>query len=188
MIEQLYDVYFAGRIVEGHDREQVRQAIGNLFNASGGKLDHLFSGQPVRIKTAVNQDTAVAYRVKFRDTGALVDIRPLQRQQSPSTPLQEQAGEPSPAMSLLPPRSGSLIDCAPRVSAAVIPDISGIGLSPEGELLDDSPPIAAAEISTDSLSLSPARSGSLQDCQVKVTPRPIPDISRLRLEDPEGDR
>ena len=31
MIEQLYDVYFSGRIVEGHDREQVRQAIGNLF-------------------------------------------------------------------------------------------------------------------------------------------------------------
>lgn len=188
MSETRFDVYFSGQVVEGQDRAQVMQTIGKLFNASGAALEQLFSGRPVRIKSAVDQDTAVAYRVRFRDAGALVDIRPLQRQGTQDGSGQAQASDYSTEMSLLPAHSGSLIDCATEVAPAKIADISDICLSAAGEILDNTPPPAPAVIDTSGISVSPARTGSLEDCQPATNPAPAADISGLRLEQPDKNR
>ena len=188
MNDMRFDVYFSGQLVQGRDREQVMQSIGKLFNASGPALEQLFSGRPVRIKQAVDQDTAVAYRVRFRDAGALVEIRPVRQQnQDPQTDGRT-AAESNSAMNLLPPRTGSLIDCAAKVVPADIPDISDMSLSDAGAILDNTPPPAPAVIDTGEMGLAPPRSGSLEDCQPPPAPTPLPDISALRLEQPEEDR
>lgn len=56
-------------------------------------------------------------------------------------------------------------------------------LAAPGATIDETPPPAPAEISTDGLEALPPNSGSLEDCKVEKPHRPIPDISHLQLTD-----
>lgn len=176
-----FDIYFSGQILTGQDPGQVRQRIANIFGSNGDMVERLFSGATLRVKAGVDQETAVRYRVAFRDAGALVDIRPVAQTQA-ATPAPGEAESNTSALTLLPPRTGSLIDCAPQVQPAAIPDISNLVLAPVGSVLAESKTEPAPSINTDGMKLSPARSGTLEDCQIPVEPAPIPDISALRLD------
>ncbi|HHH38871.1 MAG TPA: hypothetical protein ENK50_04775 [Sedimenticola sp.] len=177
-MEETYDIYFSGQIIAGRPEPEVRQNLGRLFRTDGAALERLFSGTPVRVKRGVDQETAIRYRVAFREAGALVEIRPSGESggQSPRT-------APSPGLSLLPPRSGSLADCAPAVTPVPLPDISGLALAPPGAPLDDATPPPPADIDTTGLTLFPPASGSLEECAPTVVPLPLPDISDLKLDD-----
>jgi hypothetical protein len=189
-IEQ-YDVFFSGAIMEGRDETEVRTKVGQLFKASGGQLERLFSGQPVRIKASVDLDTAVKYRVAFRDAGALVDIKPAatsddkkaapQATPSPASPGATPTAPETEEIELLPPRTGSLIDCAQKVTPAPIPDISSISMDEAGVTLDETAPPPPLEIDTSELS---AETGSLEDYQQPVEPAQIPDISGITASEP----
>lgn len=176
MPAQTYDIFFSGRILEGASLDEVKVKIGKLFNTSGDQLEQLFSGEQLKIKNGVDQETAVKYRVAFRNAGALVEIR------SADTPASETAdANTDKGMVLLPPNTGSLIDCAPRVEPAPVPDISDLSLASPGTVLDETPEPPAADIDTSELQLSPANTGTLEDCQVPKEPAPLPDISQLKL-------
>jgi len=180
MADPLYDLYFSGQLIEGQEPAQAQLKVGKIFGADETMLERLFSGKPVRIKTGVDQDTAVQYRVAFREAGALVEIRPAgEKSQAQTTPKRTQAD--SNNLTLLPPNTGSLINCAPRVPAAVIPDISGVVLDPIGTVIDTSSPPPSSNIDTGGLTAAPAHSGSLEDCQTPMQPAVIPDISGLHL-------
>lgn len=221
MSTERFDIFFSGQIIEGQDEATVRTKVGEIFNANPKQVAQLFSGQPVRIKSGVDLDKAAKYRVAFRDAGALIDIKPS----SPAgtaTPTQPQTKtaqsppiSPSPTkdeIELLPPKTGSLIDCAPKVTAAAIPDIDGITLGSNMGPLDETEPPPPANIDTSDLTLNPAHSevvlderkppppanidtsdlvlnpantGSLEDCQPLVEAAEIPDISALEMIEPE---
>jgi hypothetical protein len=191
MLDQRYDIFFSGSILDGQDPATVREKIGKMFRADAAQLERLFSGQPVKVKAGVDQDMAIKYRVAFREAGALIDIVPVDGgagaqptgNDKPSAP----ATHADDDMTLLPPRTGSLIDCAKTVEAAEIPDISQIALDSPGTDLDDSEPPPPADIDTSSLQLNPANSGSLEDCYKPPQPKPIPDISRLKIVDSPGE-
>jgi hypothetical protein len=201
-----YDIYFSGRIIEGRDPEQVREKIGKLFKMEPEQVAQLFSGKAARIKAGVDQDTAVKYRTSFQKAGAQIEIRPVTKEAA----IDEERAESGEAMTLLPPKTGSLIDCAPEIGPAPIPDISALNLSSEGSILDETEeiptleidtselilaPVASdlgeekevppANIDTGELSVSPPQTGTLEDCHTEKEPTPIPDISRLHLEDEE---
>ncbi|MCP3868301.1 MAG: hypothetical protein GY703_09455 [Gammaproteobacteria bacterium] len=168
MPEQLYDIFFSGQILQGRNPVEVRSRIAKIFNADENALERLFSGTPVRVKAGVNEETAVTYRVAFRDAGASVNIKPC--------------GQPAPTnLTLMPPNTGSLIDCAAEVPPVPIPDLSNLALSPEGTALDESKPAPPPVLDTSQLTLGPPRSGSLEDCHDPETARPIPDINHLGL-------
>ncbi len=186
MAEDLYDLFFAGEIMQGKDRQQVRSTIARLFSADDQAVARLFSGTPVKIKSAVAQETAIKYRVAFRDAGALLDIRPVAATKTTTTPPPGDAPAEKPEatkLQLLPPMTGSLIDCAAHVNPAPIADISAIALAPEGTPIDETEPVSAAAVNTDDLTLAPAASGTLEDCQKVVEPGPLPDISGMTLID-----
>lgn len=183
MPAQTYDIFFSGRILEERSLEEVKTKVGKLFNTSGEQLDYLFSGEPVKIKNSVDQDTAIKYRVAFRNAGALVEIRSARLEAPETSHNPEQTETEEGGMVLLPANSGSLIDCALPVESAPIPDISGLSLAGPGTTLDETAPPPAAEIDTSELQLSPANTGTLEDCQRPKTPAPLPDISRLKLVD-----
>jgi hypothetical protein len=195
MPAQLFDIFFSGQIMEGQDPAEVRERIRNLFNSQDDQLQRLFSGESVRIKGGVDEEEASKYRVAFREAGALVEIKLAESGAlSASTPTdaptlsetdtaEETAG--SDGLTLLPPNTGSLIDCAPDVEPQEIPDISSLNLAPEGTLIDESEETPAAHIDTGDLTVEPAQSGTLEDCQQPVDPYPIPDISSLEMELPE---
>lgn len=182
MADPLYDLYFSGQLIEDQELAQVRLKVGKIFGADETMLDRLFSGNPVRIKAGVHQDTAVKYRVAFRDAGALVEIRPAgEESQTRTTSKRVQAEGDN--LTLLPPNTGSLIDCAPKVPAAVIPDISDLVLDPAGSIIDNSSPPPPSPIDTGNLTVAPAHSGTLEDFQISVQPAVIGDISDQHLKE-----
>jgi len=217
MSTEKFDIFFSGQIMEDQDEAEVRTKVGRIFKANEKQLDRLFSGQAVKIKSGVDLDSAVKYRVAFRNAGALIDIRPTttastataaQPQATDSSPPTESSQPAKDGIELLPPKTGSLIDCAPEVIPAAIPNIDsmdfgnnaepldateppppanidtqGLTLNPASTetMLDETEPPPPANIDTDSLDLNPANTGSLEDCQQPVEPAEIPDISALKI-------
>jgi len=225
MSTEKFDIFFSGQIMEDQDEAEVRTKVGRIFKANEKQVERLFSGQEVKIKSGVDLDNAVKYRVAFRNAGALIDIRPTSTasatptaQPQTTAPQQPQATtSPPPAESpqstkdgieLLPPKTGSLIDCAPEVVPAAIPNIDDMDFGSNAEpldateppppanidtqgltlnaasaetILDETEPPPPANIDTNSLELNPANTGSLEDCQQAVKPAEIPDISNLKI-------
>ncbi|MFC1601941.1 hypothetical protein ACFL3U_00045 [Pseudomonadota bacterium] len=236
MSTEKFDILFSGQIMEGQDEAEVRTKVGHIFKANEKQLERLFSGQAVKIKSGVDLDSAVKYRVAFRNAGALIDIKPAtaaspettaQPQAAASQPSeaaaqsQDAASQPSAApqpaakdeIELLPPKTGSLIDCASAVTPAAIPNIDGLDfdstdapldkteppppadidtqnltLNPADSetMLDETAPPPPADIDTNDLDLNPANTGSLEDCQQVVEPAEIPDISALEMVEPKA--
>lgn len=185
MPEQRFDIFFSGQLIKGKDPADVKLQIGKIFNASEEHIAHLFSGRAVKIKANVDQDSAIKYRIAFRNAGALIEIRATDaiattavKQQHP--PL---AAKTADHMALLPPHTGSLIDCAIEVEAAPMPDISNINLAATGTDIDETSPPPPANIDTSKLELNPANSGSLEDCQIAKTPFPTHNIDHMKLND-----
>ncbi len=213
-MSERFDIFFSGQIMAGQDETAVRARLGRIFNATPEQLDRLFSGRPVKIKAGVDIEKAGRYRVSFRNAGALIEIKPAAA--TTATPAAAPRKPPPPAgarMELLPARTGSLIDCAPRVAPAVIPgaerlafgddstplddrpppppariDTSGLTLGPArpDTALDERPPPPPARIDTSGLTLGPANTGSLEDCQPPAEAVRIPDISALEIVAPKA--
>ncbi|MCP4283502.1 MAG: hypothetical protein GY792_03480 [Gammaproteobacteria bacterium] len=179
MADSLFDLYFSGKISKGEELEQVRLKVSRIFSADNETLDRLFSGKPVRIKSGVDQDTAIRYRVALRDAGALLDIRP-QRTTS-ETALSPTETEPKTTLSALPPNTGDLTDCAVPVDPFPLPDISNIILAPAGVDIDESDLVPPQNFNTDGLTLAAPNTGSLEDCRPPVEAKPIPDINHIEL-------
>jgi hypothetical protein len=186
MPQQTYDVIFSGQLLEGANQEDAKHQINSIFKTNTDQLNKLFSGNPVTIKSSVDEETAAKYRVAFRKAGALVEIKPsvsTSTNSNTTQPIQPPTKETLNELTLLPPNTGSLIDCAKAVPPQPIPDISNISLASPGTVLDDSSPPAPPEIDTSTLSVNPANSGTLEDCKKQVEPYPIPDISHLDIDD-----
>ncbi|MCB1903250.1 MAG: hypothetical protein KDI18_03945 [Gammaproteobacteria bacterium] len=179
MADPLFDLYFSGKTTGAEEAEQVRLKVGKIFGADYETLDRLFSGRPVRIKSGVDQETAIRYRVALRDAGALLDIKPhTAPSQTVNAATTAVSGE---ELTLLPPNTGNLIDCATPVTPTPLPDITGIALAPAGAVIDESDRPPPKHIDTAGLTLALPRTGSLEDCQPVVTAKPIPDISHIEL-------
>ncbi len=216
MSTERFDIFFSGKIIEGQAEDEVRTKVGRIFKANEKQLERLFSGQTIKIKSGVDLDNAVKYRVAFRDAGALIDIKPAATDNAPATPQPQTSATQSPSakdeVELLPPMTGSLIDCAAEVIPATIGNIDNLdfgrqtGPLDETEppppanidthdltlnsansesMLDEKEPPPPANINTDDLALNPANTGSLEDCQQVVEPAKIPDISALEVVEPK---
>ena len=206
---ETYNVYFSGQIMKDRDPAEVRKKLGAKFKLEGTKLDAFFSGKPVLIKKAVDMEQAVKFRVTFRDAGALVDIRPVERPAAqPDTALPSGSDTASDeTFTLSEPGSFDLSDCTPPVQPQPIPDISALALDrpgvslaetglpnpaeidtseleldKPGVILDENTPAATSIPDIPDLSLSQAREGSLEEYQQPIQPTPIPNIDHLMLE------
>jgi hypothetical protein len=65
-----YNVYFAGRLVDGHNIASARQKLARAFNADQQTLDRLFSGKTQLVKSDCDQATALKYKAVMRRAGA----------------------------------------------------------------------------------------------------------------------
>ena len=192
MPQPLFDVYFRGALLPDAEPGQVRERLGALFGLGPAEVDRLFAGNPVCVKRAVDVDTAAQLRGRFRDAGALVDIRPAEATAKPPAPAAATADPPvaAPAgagddvgWTLAAPQTGSLADYARPVMPAPLPDISGVDLAQAGTNLADDEAAPPPAIDTSHLSVAPPNTGSLADCHPEKPARPIGDISHLALSD-----
>ena len=176
MTDELFDIFFSGKVLPDNELETVKQKVGALFNANAAVLEQLFSGKAIKIKKSVDMNTAIKYRVKFRDIGAIVDIRPSSEPAS-TTPPQTEA-PPPPADS--PPDSKVAAPATASDSVqADAPSALETSLAEPGSIIDETPAVPPAEFSTDEFELGPANQGSLEEFAETVIPAPIPDISAL---------
>ena len=189
MSDELFDIYFSGKVIDQDQVEAVKQKVGKLFNANEAVLNQLFSTQPTKIKKAVDMDTAIKYRVKFREAGAIVDIRPSQ----------SAAPAPPPAAEAIPENNFT----AEEAKAAPVPQASTPSVSPQdtatpsaqnleaslampGSVIDETPETPPASFNTDQFDLGAANEGSLEEFAETVIAAPAPDISSLDLDHTTG--
>lgn len=163
MPQPLFDVYFHGALLPDADPALVRDRLAGAFGLGAAELERLFSGDPVCVKRGVDVDSAAQLRGRFRDAGALVDIRPADTARS------------------APPPPGDSPAPAPTVAEAA--SDGPWTLAPAGAPVSDAttPPPPVIDISH--LSMAEPNTGSLEDCRQEKPARPIGDISHLRLED-----
>jgi hypothetical protein len=74
-MEELYNVYFAGQVLDGHDLRGVRDKLAKVFNADPATLDKLFSGNPQLIKRDCDKATALKYKDAMQRAGAVPIIK-----------------------------------------------------------------------------------------------------------------
>jgi hypothetical protein len=186
MLTQTYDIYFSGQILDGNDPAETRIQVGRLFKADHNQLKKLFSGTPVKIRSGVDEETATKYRVTLRKVGALIEIKPsnVATDSKENIDANEAHPDTSEELTLLPPNTGSLIDCAPTIIPQPLPEIDHLSLASAGSIIDESPTPEPPQIDTNGLTISPAHSGTLEDYKKEVEPYPIPDITHLDLDEP----
>ncbi|WP_456379988.1 hypothetical protein [Thiolapillus sp.] len=183
-MQQKFDIYFSGEILDGRDEQQVRETVGKLFKLSGDKLDALFSGEPKRIKKNLDVEQSGRFRAAFRKAGAIVQI--VVAGEKPPEEAPATAAKPGSASSsglkLAP--VGSDLNPLPRdiehgIQAPAI-HAAELEIAPIGPVPADSAP-QPADIDTSNLQAAPAESGSLEEFAPAVEPAPLPDISSLEI-------
>lgn len=162
MSEQTFDIIFRGDIQLGQNLPEVKQRLGQLFNADSARIEQLFSGRPVALKRQLDAATAERYRAALLKAGALVSIAPSS--QAAPTPA------PPPVKAAAQATQNNA--AAPATANAPSNAQSGWSLAPAGsDLLSPAQrkPSVAANINTQHLSLR-AATGNLLDSseQVKV--------------------
>lgn len=181
-VQQKFDVYFSGEILEGQDIQQVRAAVGKLFRLSGAKLDALFCGETKRIKKGLDVDQSGRFREVFREAGAIVQI--VVAGQKPPTPPQVSPSAEKTASGLQLAPMGSSLSAQPRdvesTTPLATPATGELEIAPIGPLSSASSP-PPANIDTSSLQVESATSGSLEEFSATVEPAPLPDISSLEI-------
>ena len=181
MSEQ-YDIYFAGKIVEGFDVSAVRENIARLFKADEKTLEKLFSGKPQAIKRGVDKQTAIKYKAALEKAGAVPLIRPVARAQpAPSTGSESDELPSSSAIGTAaatkttPASAGEGSTLADRVAA----------------LAAEEPPAPASsrdEVDEETgLSLLPLGSEVLRQDERETVEEIEVDISAIELSDPQDD-
>lgn len=183
-VQQKFDVYFSGEILEGRDIHQVREAVGKLFKLSGDRLDALFSGEAKRIKKNLSVNQSGRFREVFREAGAIVDIVIAGQKPPVAPPPTPTAAAATRGSGLQLAPVGSSLNAAPgdaeSTPSSTISDTSSLEIAPIGPIpAQPSPP--PANIDTGNLQAEPAASGSLEEYAPNVEPAPLPDISSLEI-------
>lgn len=208
-MESLFDVCFAGQLLDGQELQDVRQKVQKLFNATPETLDKLFSGKTQLVKRGCDQATAAKYKQAMARAGILAIVRTCEASAAQTTaPAAEQREESAEETGLnLSPAGSDVLRPEERIApVAVDVDISKIKLTAAGTDLSDAveasgtPPdtshLSMGEVGedipnladtrtqlnpdTDSINLSPAGTG-FSDCAPPEADTPTLDLSSIEL-------
>ncbi len=187
-MEQRYNIYYAGEVLQGQDPAAVRQRLGTLFKAGEAALDKLFSGTPQLVKRDCDKPTALKYKQAMEQAGAkpLVTAAKPEQQAAPAAPKPQTAAERIAALAAAPDVSYEHPAPAPAAAAPAAQPATGSGESPvsvspaEGELLrpEERPQVSAVEVDTSGLSAEGSYARLEAD---RPAPPPAPDTSHLEM-------
>lgn len=201
-----YDIYFAGKIVDGFDEATVRANMAKLFKANPETVEKLFSGKPQLIKRGVEKAAAIKYKGAMQKAGAVPLIRAsggtkaaAEPAPAPAAPNNEPAApgsEPEPQQQTMAERLAALTGepapeagaeestptTTPAAAASPVSDAgSGISLAPPGSDVlnaDERSEFQEADVNTSAIHLAP------EFAEPEVTPReepPAPDTSHMSM-------
>ncbi len=146
-MQPLYNIFFAGEVLEGHERAEVRARLAKLFNAGEATLEKLFSGKPQLVKRECDKATALKYKQAMEKAGARPVIKAVSASQAADAAAPRQAAGSGASQ---PPAAEKKLSMAERIAAlAEAPDITYSKPEPEA------PPTPEVDPET-GLSLAPA--------------------------------
>jgi hypothetical protein len=156
----LYDVCYAGELLEGHDPATVRLKLAKLFKADETTLDKLFSGTLQMVKRNCDHATARKYKKAMEQAGAKTIVRSntSEQQASAATPTDHSSNQSAPQ------KSEGEFDLAPTGSDVLRPD--------------ERPAEVSADIDTSGMEVM-ATGVDLSDGA--AAPPPAPDTSHLSM-------
>lgn len=195
MSDQIFEVAFSGKIMEGANLDEVKARLGKMFNADDAKLAQLFSGKRVVIKKNIDQATADKYKTALNRAGAECELSSSGGVAATPTAAasdEPAAAPPEPAASTTP--ASTEYETAYDGDVEPPPQIDPLGitgdqiedlaasLAPVGsELQDDHQDPEAPEIDTAGLDVAPV--GSDIGSTKKEADPPPPDTSGITLAD-----
>lgn len=193
MSETSYQIIFKGKVVRGHDENQVKANFARLFKLSEEKVAILFDGSERIIKKSMSLEQANAFRSKLKQAGIRVSLR----QNAELKP--EKADElvlSAPGVMLIPPAIKPDIhietahiqfreDDRPIVNKSQVnePDIdfSALQMDEPGVKIVESQKVSEVSIDTDNLTID--EPGTII-VQKKVIPEPDIAVDAMTLEEP----
>lgn len=130
--KQHYDIVFRGDIVIGHQLDEVKTRLRQLFKADTARIDALFSGRPVTLKRNLDAATAKKYQAVLQQAGAEVSVSAAGAQDKPR-PAAKRGFTLAPVGASLLRATGRRQTEAPEV------DTSALSLAPaDGRLVEQS--------------------------------------------------
>jgi hypothetical protein len=191
-----FDLFFSGKILEGLDLAQVQAAMTSQLRIPQTQVARMFSGRRVRIKSAVDAETAGKYRKLFHQVGALIEVAPAHADHPPADAKVADAAAPPPPppmpatkaesdggtsadWELLPPRTGSMIGLARTPQPVEIPSLDHIMLAPAGALLPEAAPGPRPDVDLASMSLAEPGATLAQLRDDPDTYAQVPDVSHM---------
>jgi len=139
-----FDVIFRGDIVIGHQLQDVKTRLQQLFKTDAARIDALFTGRPVPLKRGLDESTANKYRAALMKAGAQVEVCAAGSVKSGSATETAKRDRPL-QWSLAPAGSYLLKPIERRQMNAVDVDVSGFSLRAEGGNLVDASEVMQAE-------------------------------------------
>jgi hypothetical protein len=159
MSEQIYELAFYGKLIEGSDLQQTKEQIAQLFKTNLEQVERMFAGHRVVIRNKLDEETAKKYVIALQKRGAdcqieimgqpgiAVNLNAPEQHSPQGEPAREtmQPSASSPAStatsstaqaSAQPPRSEASAAPATKVAKAK-PGMSATGLPIVGERVDD---------------------------------------------------
>ncbi|TDG12062.1 hypothetical protein E2F43_17050 [Seongchinamella unica] len=184
-MEPLYNIYYAGEVLDGFDTRQVRASLGALFKAGDATLEKLFSGTPQLVKRECDKPTALKYKQAMEKAGAKPLIRsvktPSAAADDPQATRPLTAAERIAAMAAAPDATARVADKPKPAAPAASDDDPGLDLEPEGtEVLkpEERPQQVSVDIDTSALDIDPPAERLSAE---PPAPPPAPDTSHLSM-------
>lgn len=165
-----YAVYFAGETRPDIPLADVKQNLAKLFKADPARIEQLFSGNEITLKTDLDETTAAKYKAILEQAGALVQLKSTQPSHAAAQPIT--------------PAKHGLLNVQPRdayMAAFQHIEATDFGIAALGSDLTEPSEQPVTHIDTSRLSLAPVGS-NLQDPTKEHSHISVPDTSHLKLQ------
>lgn len=187
MTDKPYIVVFRGDIVIGKALPEVKQNLKRIFKVDDARIDSLFTGKPVPLKTNLSLQDAEKYQTILQQAGIVVSLEQAQEKTQEKTRNDKTASlksdktkkinKPSPAQDEQPA-------AVVQKKENTLSDAGEWQLAPVGSLLQDKKKQQAKiiTINVDHLALMPQEGNLLKDNERRPTPRPTINVEVLNWE------
>ena len=126
-MSETFRLVFAGEVEDGQHPAVVRKRLAAVLKLDDQRMDVLFSGKPVVVKKAADQQTALRYRSAFQKAGARLRVRAADDEPSGAEAASAAASEAQQPPSETPSQAPTA--AAPADSA---PADGSLGMLPVG--------------------------------------------------------
>ncbi len=163
-MSQTFELIYNGSISKGFEPDQVKQNVARLYKIDVARIERLFSGELVVIKTGLDRETALKYQAAMKNAGAEVAIRPVQA----AVPTAESA-----------PKAEAAAPATESAPSPVVADDSGLSMAEPGAQIVEHEVIPEPDINISALSMADVGVNVTEPVEIEAVP--IPDTSAMSM-------